>query len=194
MSNVFEKGGFRNFRNVILNEELLRKRFFEANSSKISVFISHKHDDLDEIIDIISMLEKDYECLCYIDSEDATMPSHTNRKTAEKLRDNIEKCRKFILLATPSAMESCWCNWELGIGDVLKARDNNLALIFVKDGKEKPTFENNEYMKLYPYIVKREKGDVYSDNSPVVPGFYVRTYNPDANSYNIIELRKWLLS
>lgn len=45
------------------------------------------------------------------------MPQVTSGETAIRIKDRIDKCDKFILLATDKAVESKWCNWELGYGD-----------------------------------------------------------------------------
>lgn len=48
------------------------------------------------------------------------MPQVTSGETAIRIKDRIDKCDKFILLATDKAVESKWCNWELGYGDAKK--------------------------------------------------------------------------
>lgn len=42
-------------------------------STKTTVFISHKHDDLDEIKGLIGLLERKYNVKAYIDSLDKSM-------------------------------------------------------------------------------------------------------------------------
>ena len=44
----------------------------------------------------------------------------------EKLKEKIEIADKFILLATEKAINSKWCNWELGLGDAAKYMKNNI--------------------------------------------------------------------
>ena len=41
-------------------------------------------------------------------------------KTAVKLKEKIKASNKFILVATTNAINSKWCNWELGLGDAEK--------------------------------------------------------------------------
>lgn len=45
------------------------------------------------------------------------MPKVTSAETATRIKDRISRCDKFILLATNGAIDSKWCNWELGFGD-----------------------------------------------------------------------------
>lgn len=87
---------------------------------KYPVFVSHKHDDLEELKGVIGFLEAKYNIKAYIDSRDGSMPSKTSGETASQIKERIIQCEKFILLATDAAIESKWCNWELGFGDAQK--------------------------------------------------------------------------
>lgn len=66
---------------------------------KTSVFISHKHDDLNIIKGFLGSL-KNMGVATYIDSFDPTMPGYTCGKTAERIKERIKQCDKFMLLAT----------------------------------------------------------------------------------------------
>ena len=67
-------------------------------STKTTVFISHKHDDLDEIKGLIGLLERKYNIKAYIDSLDKSMPKKTSGETASEIKQRINRCNKFILL------------------------------------------------------------------------------------------------
>lgn len=82
----------------------------------------------------------------------------TCAKTAERIKDKIEKCDKFILVGTEGAINSKWCNWELGIGDVRKHDNANLAILPIK--KNYSDYSGNEYIELYPTI-QYEDGNSY---------------------------------
>ena len=71
----------------------------------------------------MGFLEDEYKVKVYIDSKDSSMPITTSAETAINLKDRIRKCDRFILLATNGAIESKWCNWELGFGDANKYPD-----------------------------------------------------------------------
>ena len=157
---------------------------------KTIVFISHKHDELEDLKDVIGFLEKNYNVKCYIDSEDGAMPIFTSAETAIRIKDRIQQSDKFILLATNGSINSKWCNWELGYGDAHKFKDNIAIFPFTDEGVG---FKGNEYLQIYPYIVKREFGDVYKDGEPIIPGYYVRSYS-EKDKWTITELGRWLNS
>lgn len=94
----------------VINESLRRTRYFSAGSlhsaSGITVFISHKHSDLQSIGDmndlkgLLDYLKSVYNVIPYIDSMDKRMPKETCAETAERIKYVIDACDKFILLAT----------------------------------------------------------------------------------------------
>ena len=191
----FYRGDFNNFKDsqskATLNESIRRTRYFSATRpySGIPVFISHKHDDLDlgELDGVIGML-KEYGVIPYIDSMDSKMPDHTCAETAKRIKDVIEFCDKFILLATNNAIESYWCNWEVGIGDVHKYK-NHIAILPMKDyGKD---YKGNEYLRIYSSIEYFDGTTRYNNTKEVIPkGFYVRT--PMDEGHTIEPLKDWL--
>ena len=188
-NGLLKRGDLKDYRKVNLEESYesisIRHQNYEA---KTIVFISHKHDELEDLKDVIGFLEKNYNVKCYIDSEDGAMPIFTSAETAVKIKDRIRQCDKFILLATNGAINSKWCNWELGYGDAHKFKDNIAIFPFADKEIE---FKGQEYLNIYPYIVRRKLGDVYSDKSPVTPGYYVRSYT-EKYGWTITELGKWL--
>ena len=139
----------------ILNEAYDRTRMFSSTAIRsgagTTVFISHKHDDLDDIQGFISYLKKEYNVVTYIDSMDKRMPQTTCAETAERIKDVIAASNKFILLATNNALASKWCNWEVGIADKSKYLTHNMAILpmYERGGNR---YEGNEYLGIYPYI------------------------------------------
>ena len=186
---LLKRGELKDYRKKNLEEAYesinCRDQYY---STKTIVFISHKHDELEDIKDVIGFFETQYHVKCYIDSEDGSMPIFTSEETAIKIKERIEKCDKFILLATHGAINSKWCNWELGYGDAHKFKENIAILPFVEDGIE---FKGKEYLKIYPYIVKRKQGDIYNNGNPIIPGYYVRSYSKK-DGWTITELGSWL--
>lgn len=164
MSQIFTEGAFAetytSFSVSRLNEARKPINSYYETRGMISVFISHKHDELDDLNDIIGKLQKLYNVKCYIDSMDSSLPAKPNFRTAAGLKDRIKGCRKFILLATEGAIESKWCNWELGLGDGYKG-DKNIA-IFPLAKKGKASYSGNEYMSIYPYICKDGQSGVFA--------------------------------
>lgn len=194
---MFTRGDFNSFKSsqsiTNLNESVRRTQYFSASikpSGKTTVFISHKHDDLDleELKGVIDVLENYYNVIPYIDSMDNKMPEYTCAETANRLKQVIKFCDKFILLATNSAIESYWCNWEVGIGDVHKYK-NNIAILPMQDvGK---SYKGNEYLRLYHSIEYQYGLSRYSNTNEIIKrGFYVRQPTEDGNI--ITPLQTWL--
>lgn len=152
--DYFRKFDYRDSFNI-LRESYERSRNFSATSIRsgagTTVFISHKHDDLDEIKGLVTCLEDHYNVIPYIDSMDKRMPHVTCRETAERIKTVINYSEKFILLATNNALSSKWCNWEVGIADKSKYQNKNMAILPLRDDA-KAIYNGNEYLELYPYI------------------------------------------
>ena len=93
------------------------------------------------------------------------------------------------MLATNGAVESKWCNWELGFGDAKKFQDNIALFPMKPKGGSDTLYKGNEYMSIYPYIVKQERGDRYKNGLSVAVGYYVCT-NEDGNC-TLLPLEDW---
>lgn len=175
MRTIFEQGSFQRFYTMRLDEAMepvLEHSQFQ--SFPTTVFISHKHDDLDDLRGVLGFLEKNYNVKVYIDSRDPSMPKITSAKTATNIKDRILRCDKFILLATNGAIESKWCNWELGYGDARKFK-KHIALFPMKPkGSFDYAYKGSEYMSIYPYISYYDGTEKYTDGRPISPGYYVR--------------------
>lgn len=136
-------------------------------------------------------MEKNYDVKVYIDSQDKAMPKVTSGETAKRIKEKIEKCERFILLATEGAIESKWCNWELGYGDAKKFKTNCIALFPMKErGMSDSAYKGNEYMEIYPHIVYRGGNDTYLSGEKIPDGYYVRSKT--TTGYKLVPLKKWL--
>ncbi len=175
-------------KNQIVNENL--KSFSnESRIGKISVFLSHKHDELKELDGAISFLKKQGVDV-YVDWLDEGMPKITSGVTAKRIKTKIKENSKFIFLATEGAINSKWCNWELGYGDYSKYI-NNIAILPVKD--DYSDFSGSEYLQIYPrieyvdYMTLQWRMGGFLDK-----GYYVitPTDNKDVSTYTI--LSEWL--
>lgn len=156
MEKYFNEGHFKSYKitdsvQSVLNES----RTFSSSPKITSVFISHKHDDLDEIRGFLGFLKK-MGVATYIDAFDPTMPNYTCGKTAERIKERIKQCDKFMLLATDNAITSKWCNWELGIGDVHKYK-SNIAIVPVKNYNQ-AVYTGSEFLEIYPYLYQSDYG------------------------------------
>ena len=127
---------------------LNESRVTDSTTSSVTVFLSHKHDEVEVLQNVISLLSR-----CgvdvYVDWMDEGMPKTTSGLTAVKLKDKISKCKKFIFLGTEGAIASKWCNWELGLGDA-KKYPNNIAVMPIADSDG--TYTGSEYLQIYPVI------------------------------------------
>lgn len=155
---------------------------------KVSVFVSHKHGagtDEDSLINqVVNMLAK-CDAKAYIDWKDPNMQHITNRQTADDLKKKINDNDKFILIATEKAISSPWCNWELGIADLLKAENGKLAILPIADTSNK--WNGNEYLQLYPTIRYYDGTQTYSNGTYIPKGFYFQS----VNGY-LTNLKTWL--
>lgn len=190
MKYIFEEGYFSNYANVNLRESMSPiLEEYHYGRKKTTVFISHKHSDLNELKGLLGFLENEYEVRVYIDSKDPTMPKITSAETASNIKERIIKCDKFILLATHGAIESKWCNWELGYGDAQKFK-KHIALFPMKPkGINDKDYVGSEYMRIYPYITYFDGTEFYSNGKPIQKGYYVR--NEEKDCYYITPLAKW---
>jgi hypothetical protein len=165
--------------NTVLGEFRSESKYF-----KTKIFLSHKHDELEHLEGAISFLKR-HGVEIYVDWLDDGMPKTTSGITAVRIKEKIKENDKFILLATEGAINSKWCNWELGLGDAAKYI-NNIAILPVK--KDNSDFTGNEYLQIYPYIVNYDNY-TYDFQRHWSPGSYV--VFPDGE---IVELKEWLKS
>ena len=188
MGKVFEQGSFRKYSEIRLDKsrETIRHSA-QYGEKKITVFVSHKHDDLGELKGVIGFLEKEYGVSVYIDSRDPSMPLTTSAITANNLKNRICECDKFILLATNGAIESKWCNWELGFGDAQKYKAHIALLPLKPEGANDSAYKGSEYMSIYPYIKYSDGTDRKLSGGCFAKGYYVVTPNGDGATYTLLE-------
>lgn len=193
MKTIFEENYFKNYEVKSLSNARGQISDYSLHGEPVTtVFISHKHDDLDSLKGLIGFLEKQYHIKAYIDSQDSSMPKVTSGITAKNIKNRIKRCRKFILLATNGAVESKWCNWELGYGDAMKYKDHIALLPLKPVGSYDSQYKGNEYMSIYPTIAKYDLGDKYLNGNSITPGYYVRTKDDTDDKYYITPFAEWL--
>lgn len=154
----------------IFSESISQTRTFSATNSKLSVFLSHKHSDFEHLKRIKYLLEY-LNTSVYVDWADPSMQHPTDRKTAETLKKKIERYDKFIFIATDAAIDSKWCNWEIGYGDAQKYKQGKIAISPIRqDDRE---WKGNEYLQLYPSIEYSDEATINQDGLLIPKGFYV---------------------
>lgn len=158
----------------------------ESSFLKTKIFLSHKHDEKENLEGAISLL-KNYDANIYVDWLDDGMPKTTSGQTAIRIKEKIKENHKFILLATEGAINSKWCNWELGLGDAAKYIDN-IALLPIK--KDYSDFSGSEYLEIYPYIYNIDYSQLFKGKYRL-QGTYV--VYPSLNGNNkVIPIKEWL--
>lgn len=138
--------------------------FIKAASSGIkhTIFLSHSHKDITAVKGFIKMLSRQG-INVYIDSLDSSLPTITNRQTADKIKSKIKDIEFFWVLATTSALNSRWVPWEIGIADSIKAQDK-VFIIPVNDATGK--FAGNEYLQLYHRLELNQTGTIFEAYAP----------------------------
>lgn len=171
----------------IVTEASAQMRSFTVSNHKFSVFLSHKHNELEHLERVRYLLEKLHTSV-YVDWADPSMQHPTDRKTAEALKNKIKKYDKFIFIASDAAIHSEWCNWEIGYGDAHKYDFDKIAIFPIKQDDRK--WEGNEYLQLYPSIEYYDGTTRYINTHEIIPkGFYVKYYY---RNNVIVPLLKWL--
>jgi hypothetical protein len=153
-------------------------RTFSKSVATTSIFLSHSHHDKD-VVEQAKIFFENLGIKIYVDWADETMPERTTGVTATKIKNQIIALNdKFVLLATNNAVDSKWCNWEVGIADPFKFPPKKFAILPLADNSG--TWKGNEYLQIYPRIElnPRQTGG---------EGYYV--WYPD-NTWETIE--QWL--
>lgn len=179
--SIISKSKLTEFRNTTrqyykTSNESLGEFKSESKYNKVNIFLSHKHDETEELDSAISFLKR-FGVEVYVDWLDEEMPKYTSGITATRIKRKIKENRKFVFLATEGAILSKWCNWELGHGDAQKYIDH-IAILPIKNNST--DFSGAEYLSIYPYIYE-------SDSIP--NSYYVKF-----PSRELMSLKDWLKS
>jgi hypothetical protein len=190
--SIINESGIKGYRNktrlVALSlSESLRNFKTESKTFKKKIFLSHKHDESEILDGAISFLKKEGVDV-YVDWLDDGMPKITSGVTAAKIKEKIEENDKFIFLATEGAINSKWCNWELGLGDAAKYI-NNIAILPVR--RDNSVFSGAEYLSIYPYIDYEDGSGKYSRGGSITAGYYVK-YPSVNGTCHLYKLSDWL--
>lgn len=137
-----------------ISKVLLEARNEYSSPKTTSIFLSHCHTDRELVGQAVAFL-KGFGFSVYVDWMDETMPEKPNGATAQKIKEKIILNDKFILLATNDAINSKWCNWELGISDTFKFSNDKMVVLPLADSWG--TWLGNEYMQIYPRVEKVNK-------------------------------------
>lgn len=169
----------------ILNEVRVQTRYFSETNRKLSVFLSHKHSEIEHLERVRAILEA-LNAYIYVDWADPTMKHPTDRKTAETLKNKIKQYDKFVFIASEAALASKWCNWEIGFGDAHKYEQDKIAIFPIK--QDDRLWSGNEYLQLYPSIEYFDGTTEDNKGNIITKGFYVYYHYEN----RITPLVKWI--
>ena len=113
------------------------------------VFLSHSQHDK-ALVEVVSAILVSQGASVYVDIKDPALPDQPGPDTAKLIKQKIEECGKFVVVATGNSLfDSKWVPWELGYADS-KRCSNNVALFPVQ--KEPGEWHGCEYVYLYKTI------------------------------------------
>jgi hypothetical protein len=186
-----ELRGFRNRTRDISKgiQDSLNEWVNESRTGKVTVFLSHKHDEIEELDSAISLL-KLMGVEVYVDWQDKEMPKSTNGATARIIKRKISENKKFILLATEAAIASKWCNWELGYGDSMRYMDH--IAIFPISRSSNRTYSGSEYLSIYSSIEYEDGTSKTVGGNAISKGWYVFEPPNENGSRSFKTLKSWL--
>lgn len=115
-------------------------------SSIYSVFLSHSSKDKPSLKGVIAFL-KSFGADVYIDLNDITLPAKPSTETAQKLKVQMKKCSKVIVLVSENSRNSKWIPWEVGLADMDKTPKK--LRYYLKQNMKKPNGPNRN---IWDYI------------------------------------------
>lgn len=142
----------RNYFPKILNES---RSYENARPGFKTIFLSHSHLDASYVFQARGFFEN-LGIKIYVDWADESMPKQTCGITAAKIKVKIRQNDFFVFLATDNSIKSKWCNWEIGYGDSYKFNKDRLLILPLASNRR--DWESNEYLQLYPYVVRKRTG------------------------------------
>ena len=118
------------------------------------VFLSHSVKDAELILGMKGLIE-DLGYTVYVDwIDDPELDrSRVSKETARKLRERMNSSKSLFYVTTDNAGNSKWMPWECGYFDGVKEK---VAIVPVKKTSHSNEFTGQEYLGLYPYVVKEK--------------------------------------
>ena len=89
-------------------------------------------------------------------------------------------------IASDAALDSKWCNWEIGFGDAHKYEHDKIAIFPVRQDDRQ--WSGNEYLQLYPSIEYFDGTTTYKNGEIIPKGYYVYYHYEN----RIMPLDKWI--
>lgn len=130
----------------------LREAASERGS--FTFFLSHSFRDADVIRGLRQeILEMGFSV--YIDwvNDPQLDRSTVTRETAAALRERMARCKAMLYATSPNSTGSRWMPWEVGYFDARSKGRVAILPLFDEDPQHE-RFDGQEYLGLYPYVVK----------------------------------------
>lgn len=164
---IFNKAEFADVVNKRISNKGLdfvvkEAKFQKKAQAETTVFLSHAHGDVELVRQTVAFL-RSLHATAYVDWMDETISEPPNAETASTIRMAINDNDKFVLLATNAAIASKWCNWEIGIADIVKLSKDKFCLLPLADTNG--DWKGNEYLQLYPRVEPLQES--YGKNSNI---------------------------
>lgn len=157
-----------------------------------SVFLVHSRENAEEIAEaqgVIRWLESLGASVVTFDTD--ILNQNLDMRNPAALRNHLAACDKFMFLATNKAVESIWCNWQLGMADA-KFFPNHMAIIPVKDkGQSGFHYRGGNHLNMFPLVqyldaFVNDKGEYIEEQYSVLS-----VDDEDGNSVSM-PLQEWL--
>lgn len=134
--------------------QIVLEAYASYSPSKIyDIFLSHSIRDAELILGMKGIFE-DLGYTVYVDwIEDPQMDrSRVTAETADKLRQRMNSSKSLFFVTTSNAESSRWMPWECGFFDGKKEK---VAIVPIQATSTNNSYSGQEYLGLYPYIVKQ---------------------------------------
>jgi hypothetical protein len=127
----------------------------EQESANITVFLSHSHDEKDSgIVEEVERFLAFFGASIYVDWADKGMKKMSWEERVLRLRQKMDSKKRFILLATNTALSSPWISWELGYADGSKGDSFRDFIAILPIAEENGVYqEHNQFAKVYSQII-----------------------------------------
>jgi hypothetical protein len=151
---------------------LTEKVLGSVGIKEFDIFLSHSFSDQKLILGIWLSLE-DMGYKVYVDwIHDRQLSRETvNKETASVLRQRMWNCKSLFFATTANSSSSKWMPWELGFKD----GHNRRAAILPVAQNHTSNFTGQEYLAIYPYVVKNEAVNAPGDKLWIhtSPNYYI---------------------
>jgi hypothetical protein len=145
-----------------------KKKAIYFEEFKYDIFLSHAYDDKEIIFGLYCDLTYNFNFNVYVDwmVDPSLNRGNVTRENANFLRKRMKQCKSLIYVVSSNSQNSDWMQWETGYFDGLKGKVAILPIL----GDFDSTFDEQEYLKLYP-IIDRRTATVFINRLEGIPSY-----------------------